>query len=416
MVKVFAGNALDVTQLDFHRLLKGKNAYFNESTIRVDYKYAKERERFDGTFSANPTAKTISGTAKAWTLRNYETGKLQFSFTGANLLSASAVLAAAKTDTLWDDHKLIKKMLAGNDLFLGSKFDDRLHGHDGNDTFQAGAGVDTLDGGAGSDQANYVNSSQEVTVTLNGANWISATSNSAVLDHMRNVEGIAGGEGNDTLTGDGLANKLIGNNGNDTLTGNGGNDTLTGGNGNDSILAGTGKDSVSGGSGDDTASGGGGDDTVKGGDGNDALLGGGGRDSLNGGTGLDLIEGGGGRDTMTGGADADTFRFVAVSDSKVTATTRDFITDFKHNLDKIDLSAIDAIGTTVGIDDAFVRDGKGNANTAVAEGHIGWYTVNAAGTANDRTYLRINTDADATIEMTIELQGLIKIGAVDFIL
>ena len=72
---------------------------------------------------------------------------------------------------------------------------------------------------------------------------------------------------------------------------------------------------------------------------------------------------------------------------------------------------------TPGVDEAFVLDKhKGTATSAVAEGHIGWYVVDAAGTANDRTFIRVNYNADATIEMTIELQGAMKLTNVDFIL
>ena len=416
MVELVAGTAINIKQLDFDRFLTGKNFYQNSTTVRVDYKSTKERERFEGKFSVNVGAQTITGTANLWKLSNYKTGELRFRFTGSKLLSASAVIAAAKTDRLSDDHAIIRKMLAGNDSLTGSKFDDVLYGYDGNDQFKGKSGFDKFDGGAGSDRANYDGSSNEITVTLNKENWVSVTSNGVELDRMRNVEGVAGGAGNDTLTGDKLANKFIGNGGNDTLTGGGGNDTLSGGNGNDSIIAGAGNDSVSGGYGNDIVLAGSGSDTVKGGNDNDVLLGGTGNDSLIGGQGVDLIQGGPGRDTMTGGTEADTFRFVAVADSGVTATTRDFITDFVHGVDKVDLSFIDALGSTIGIDEAFILDAKGTANTAVAEGHIGWYKVNAAGTANDRTFLRVNADEDAAIELTIELKGLVKIGVIDLIL
>ena len=52
-------------------------------------------------------------------------------------------------------------------------------------------------------------------------------------DTIRNIENVIGGSGNDTLTGDGLANALFGNGGNDILKGGGGNDVLDGGTGID---------------------------------------------------------------------------------------------------------------------------------------------------------------------------------------
>ncbi|MEO7221405.1 MAG: RTX toxin, partial [Devosia sp.] len=190
-----------------------------------------------------------------------------------------------------------------------------------------------------------------------------------------------------------------------------------GGNGDDLMTGGSGNDSLTGGNNNDTLGGGSGNDFLGGGNGNDLLTGGSGKDTLDGGAGLDTLTGGSGKDSLTGGADADVFRFVATTDSTTTVTGRDFIADFVHKTDKIDLSAIDAMATaTPGIDEAFIFDGKRGANTAVAEGHIGWYKVDATGTVNDRTYIRINNDADAAIEMTIELRGLVKLGAVDFIL
>ena len=119
---------------------------------------------------------------------------------------------------------------------------------------------------------------------------------------------------------------------------------------------------------------------------------------------------------LFGGAGADTFEFVAVTDSTKKAIGRDVIGDFVHETDKIDLSAIDAITSIAGGDDAFVRDKKGNAHTKVKEGHIGWYTVDKPGTARDHTYIRINNDGDKAIDLTIELDGVHKLSAVDFIL
>jgi len=63
-----------------------------------------------------------------------------------------------------------------------------------------------------------------------------------------------------------------GGNGNDTLTGNGGNDILTGGNGTDLLLGNAGNDLLYGGNGDDTLRGGLGNDTLTGGNGGDVFV------------------------------------------------------------------------------------------------------------------------------------------------
>jgi serralysin len=57
-------------------------------------------------------------------------------------------------------------------------------------------------------------------------------------------ENIAGGSGNDTLTGNFLANILVGNAGNDTLSGGGGRDILIGGLGLDTLNGGEDEDIV----------------------------------------------------------------------------------------------------------------------------------------------------------------------------
>jgi Ca2+-binding RTX toxin-like protein len=415
MAQFRAGKATNVTKLNFGKLFDGENAYANNKTIRVDYDDTDQRERFGGKFSASVFSRSISGTATSWKLSHKKTDDLTFKFTGIKL-SASAVLAAAKTKSKKDDRKLIEKMLAGRDLFVGSQFNDVLYGYGGNDTLRGGAGNDKLDGGSGDhDRASFENSTVSIQATLARDAWANVVQGGVVQDRIRNVEDLAGGSASDILTGDKKANKLLGYGGNDVLNGAGGNDTLNGGSGNDLLKGGPGNDKLDGGAHNDTLVGGNGNDTLKGGSGNDRLEGGAGRDSLNGGDGSDTILGNGGRDTLTGGAAADTFRFVAVSDS--TNKARDLITDFKKaQLDKIDLSAIDAITSVAGVNDAFVLDARGAKNTAVAEGHIGWYRVNKSGTADDRTVIRINNDADAAIDMTIELKGVIKLAAADFIL
>jgi Ca2+-binding RTX toxin-like protein len=428
-----AGSAINIKKLEFGRLFDGVNARVSKTKLSVDYKDTKERESFTGSFSANAFAQRINGTATGWKVVNYKTGHLVFRFTDIEL-SAAAVLAAAKTKTKSDDHAIVEKMLAGKDTFFGSSADDVLYGYDGDDIFFSGKGGDRIDGGAGErDHANYENSAKAVEVALARSDWSSVKLDGIGEDRIRNIEDVSGGKANDLLVGDKNANRLNGNGGDDSLSGGKGDDTLQGGDGNDTVHGGKGDDDLRGGkgndlldgardddlikagSGNDTLKGAKGDDTLMGGPGDDLLEGGKNSDSLKGGSGEDTLVGGAGQDVLNGGRDADTFRFVAVTDTA--NKDPDLIGDFKHRLDVIDLSAIDAITSTAdGADDAFIRDARGNENTPVAEGHIGWYKVNRPGTANDRTYILINNDIDAAIDMTIELKGALKLGAADFIL
>jgi hypothetical protein len=66
-------------------------------------------------------------------------------------------------------------------------------------------------------------------------------------------------------------------------------------------------------------------------------------DIILGNTGNDRIIGGGGADLLSGNAGADTFVYKALTDSQPGAGRFDTISDFTHNSDKIDFSAILAI-------------------------------------------------------------------------
>jgi serralysin len=105
-----------------------------------------------------------------------------------------------------------------------------------------------------------------------------------------------GGPGNDTMTGAGLQR---GGDGNDHITGNGVGNDLYGGRGNDTILGEGGKDIVYGNSGRDL---------IRGGTESDKLYGGPDGDTIYGNSGNDLLEGGPGRDTLSGGPGRDTVR------------------------------------------------------------------------------------------------------------
>jgi Ca2+-binding RTX toxin-like protein len=138
-----------------------------------------------------------------------------------------------------------------------------------------------------------------------------------------------------------LATAMIGGNGNGIISGTDGNDVMDGRGGNDILFGNGGNDQMQGGTGNDQLFGGADDDDLDGGAGND---------HLDGGSGNDELRGNGGRDVLTGGPGADTFSYAKLSDSGVTVATRDVITDFSQIAgDKIDLSAIDANTTTLGM-------------------------------------------------------------------
>lgn len=109
------------------------------------------------------------------------------------------------------------------------------------------------------------------------------------------IERAIGGSGDDTLTGNAVANVLVGNAGDDKILGGQGADTLRGNAGDDTVHGGAGSDVVWAGADDH------GDDSVDGGAGADSIAGGLGDDFLVGGAGADVIYGGEGDDTLHGG-------------------------------------------------------------------------------------------------------------------
>lgn len=118
---------------------------------------------------------------------------------------------------------------------------------------------------------------------------------------------VAGGTGNDSITGSKNADVLRGEDGNDTLSGASGNDSLDGGNGADALSGSGGSDTLVGGLGNDNLSGGNDGDVLYGDnrntnygeDGSDTLAGGAGNDYLNGEGKSDTVNGDDGNDIVT---------------------------------------------------------------------------------------------------------------------
>jgi Ca2+-binding RTX toxin-like protein len=97
--------------------------------------------------------------------------------------------------------------------------------------------------------------------------------------------------------------------------------------------------------------------------GNFRLFAGASNDALTGGGGNDLIYGGGGSDQLRGNGGADTFRYQATNESPIGLANADKILDFTHDVDKIDLSVIDAKVVPAG-DQAFTFIGAATFSAA----------------------------------------------------
>lgn len=243
--------------------------------------------------------------------------------------------------------RVLKLDLSGSTTDLGDSLagddgDDIIYGGAGNDTISGDAGADRLDGGADSD-IYYVDGDDTVIESTAdaGQDEIRATE-SFTLEAGQAVETLrawpADSETPIDLTGNELAQRLIGNAGENVLNGGGGADTLMGGAGNDTYVV-DGNDDV--GETNDDGSDTGGIDTVRtalnnytlgtnleklildgtaaingsgnelantitgnsaanslsGAEGVDTLIGGNGADTLDGGDGADRLEGGSGNDT-----------------------------------------------------------------------------------------------------------------------
>ena len=252
--------------------------------------------------------------------------------------------------------------------FIGNLANNLIQSGLGNDTIYGGAGNDTLDGGVDDDQ-------------------------------------MIGGDGNDTFVVDSINDQVIETNinaisgGTDlvlssidyTLGANLENLNLTNlatigfGNALNNIIVGNDQNNV-----------------LNGSTGNDTLVGGLGDDSLAGGDGNDVLTGGLGSDMLTGGLGADRFVFNSIADSN--PSLAEVITDFSHiQLDKIDLSAIDANSSTA-INDAFTF-------ATSFTGAIGQIVYDA-----NTFSILADTNGDSAADFFINIWGVSTLVASDFVL
>ena len=140
------------------------------------------------------------------------------------------------------------------DIFRGGTGTDDLRGNAGNDTLfdtdVSGQSVnkDTFNGGLGTDAVTYSDRAAGVTVDLANP---SGDGEPGENDDLEGIENVSGGNGADTIRGDGNVNILSGGNGDDTVDGRDANDIVHGGTGNDQLIGGAGTDDIEAEEGDD---------------------------------------------------------------------------------------------------------------------------------------------------------------------
>lgn len=363
--------------------------------------------------------------------------------------------------------------LGGADAVSFSGLTAFVNSGGGDDLIGVGSGTATVQAGAGNDSINTATNAAAVVniscgsgddvVTNGSGGTVSGGAGADQLSTVYNGASLYGGTGNDTLTRQASFIDAASSSG--IIDGGGGVDTLTlkfsilgiaitadfsraattlpdgtrvigceivnytGGYGVDTITSsadarGASVNIVQGGSGNDVLKaanagamldGGYGEDKLTGGTGNDVLLGGfGGNDTLSGGAGDDRLTGNTGNDLMRGGLGADDFVYAYWADSGTTALTRDVIVDFKRSEgDKIDLSGVDAVYATVGVNDRFTFAGSAFSNVA---GQVIFQKFDNAGTARDYTLISGDITGGGAANFTIEVKGLIDFRAGDFIL
>jgi Ca2+-binding RTX toxin-like protein len=343
---------------------------------------------------------------------------------------------------------------AANESLMGGLGSDAVYGNAGNDILDGGAGNDTLDGGAGNDiylfgkgsgkdtisaydgtvgkldviqlgtgvlttDVVLKRESETLVLSINGTTGTLRVNSYFYNDgtYGYQVEQIKFADGtiwdingvkskvltatseNDTLTGYATADSISGLAGDDIVYTRAGNDTLDGGAGEDQLYGEDGDDLIRGGTQNDRLDGGNGNDNLQGQEGDDVLYGQ---------AGNDILDGGAGNDILTGGAGLDVFRFSFPSDSGLSQSSADSITDFTVGQgDLIDLSLIDAIVSTTA-NEAFSYIGS---SVFTAAGQVRGYLSGGA------TLIALNTNHDFSApEMIIVLSGALSLQASNFIL
>jgi len=321
-----------------------------------------------------------------------------------------------------------------NNAVIGNLGANSLTGGLGNDTLDGGNddAVDTLDGGAGNDTYILYGGTADVIQDSAGIDTVVSQVNRVLADDLENLTLIGAAL---MGTGNALANRILGDTGNDTLIGGNGSDTLEGGDGDDDLFGsfndfpstpdGVG-DLLKGGEGNDdyvitelsdkivetgsTKNGsddhdqvyafltsytlganledlrlrGAGNSTgignklnnfIEGTAADDTLRGLAGNDSLLGGNGADSLDGGAGNDTLDGGAGADVLKGGAGNDRYVIPDGFDVIVEMPNQgTDTVVVGVAYTLGghlENLELTGSSDIDGTGNALNNAIEGNTG---------------------------------------------
>lgn len=286
-------------------------------------------------------------------------GKTALVFYGADaavFVDLAAHVSRSRDGATTDSAHVGEDTLTGIGQVVGTEFADSLAGSAAaREKFEGGKGADIIAGRGGFDVAIYTNATTGISVTLSQ----SVAGSGRVADGTGSTDTISGIE---EIDGSAFADRFV---------------------------MGKGKD------------------TVLGGSGNDRIEGRAANDILYGDAGNDRLTGGLGGDYLTGGAGRDIFDFNALAESTSKAGFRDFILDFQHLVDDIDLSTIDAKAHTGG-NQAFKF--IGTALFSGAEGELRYQK------SSGHTFIMGDTNGDGVADLMIELNKLINVTKSDFIL
>ena len=206
---------------------------------------------WDGGGGTDTFDASLSNSGVALTL-NLQTGASNFANSIANFENITGTNSAAISDNLTGNsfNNTILGLagsdslfgLFGNDILNGGAGIDSLNGGSGTDTLIGGLDADTMDGGAGNDTIYVDNAGDNILEAIGGGFDTVLSSASYSLGAGAEIERLSTTGSNGTsalvLTGNGFAQEIYGNNGDNSLDGgmDALRDILTGYSGNDTYL------------------------------------------------------------------------------------------------------------------------------------------------------------------------------------